>query len=68
MLTAVEMLNELIRQGHVVPVAPSSADFIMPSAYRPIDSATSYGTGDSGARVERANAELDGHTQRDQRD
>jgi hypothetical protein len=44
-MTALEMLNELIRQGFIVPVGDqANPDFSMPTAYESVESITTYGS------------------------
>lgn len=58
MMTAVEMLNELIQKGYIVPVQNAIApDFSIPTAYESVDSITTYGSApledDADAELER---------------
>jgi hypothetical protein len=47
-MTALEMLNELIQKGFIVPVGDQTAhDFSMPTAYESVESITTYGSAPS---------------------
>jgi hypothetical protein len=60
-LNAVEMFNELVRQGYVVPIN-EHPDLTLPSAYRTVPTMTLSGTGYAEADRKVENAQLDSST------
>ena len=44
LMTAVEMYNELVRQGYIKPASTDRDAMVMPSLYRPVATMTTTGT------------------------